>query len=80
MAEQSVCFLLPCCSLPESPFPVKSLCFSENSFPSIKQKPTPGPWEGVPLPATLLLLMLLPGPLRFFDFVLFLTQQMCSYV
>ena len=41
-AEQSVCFLLSCCSLPGCPFPVKSLCFSENYFQVSNRSPLPG--------------------------------------
>ena len=41
---------LLCCSLPEYPFPMKSLAFSahvssDNSFLSVRQEPTLGPWK-----------------------------------
>ena len=39
------------CSPPGCPFPIKSLALSahvslENSFPSVRQEPTFGPWKG----------------------------------
>ena len=50
MAEQFSWVPFLCCSLPEYPFPVKSLAFSahvssNNSFPSVRQEPTLGPWK-----------------------------------
>ena len=54
MAEQSSWVPLPYYSLPGCPFPIKSYCFvntcvsSDNSFPSVRQEPTLGPWKGSP--------------------------------
>ena len=41
------------CSLPGCPFPIKSLALSacvssDNSFPSVRQEPSFGPWKGSP--------------------------------
>ena len=52
MAEQFSWVPLPYCSIPGHPFPIKSYCFvnryvsSDNSFPSVRQEPTLGPWKG----------------------------------
>ena len=41
-------------ALPRAPLPNKVSCFvstwvsSDNSFPSVRQEPTPGPWKGSP--------------------------------
>ena len=53
VTEQFSCVLLPCCSLPGLPFPIKSLVLSahvsvDNSFLSVKQEPTLRPWKGPP--------------------------------
>ena len=53
MSEQFSWVPLPCCSLPRRPFPIESfdlsiLVSSDNSFPSVRQEPTLGPWKGVP--------------------------------
>ena len=42
---------LPCCSPPGGPFPIKSLALSarvssNNSFLSVRQEPSFGPWKG----------------------------------
>ena len=42
---------LPYCCPPRCPFPIKSLALSarvsvDNSFPSIRQEPSFGPWKG----------------------------------
>ena len=44
---------LPYCSPPRCPFPIKSLALSarvslDNSFPSVRQEPSFGPWKGSP--------------------------------
>ena len=46
---------LPCCSPPRCPFPIKSLALSThvsprtiNSFLSVRQEPSFGPWKGPP--------------------------------
>ena len=58
MAEQFSWVPLPNCSPPGCPFPNKIPCFvstcvsSDNSFPSVRQEPSFGPWKGVSLPAT----------------------------
>ena len=50
-AEQFSWVPLPYYSLPGCPFPIKSYCFvntcvsSDNSFPSVRQEPTLGPWK-----------------------------------
>ena len=49
---------LVCSLLPSNLFPNKISCFVssyvslDNSFPSVKQEPTRGPWKGFPIPAT----------------------------
>ena len=53
VTEQFSCVLLPCCSLPGLPFPIKSLALSahvsvDKSFLSVKQEPTLRPWKGSP--------------------------------
>ena len=56
MPEEFSLFPLPYCSLPGRLFPVVS-CFvstcvsSNNSYPSVRQEPTFGPWKGFSLPA-----------------------------
>ena len=52
VAEQFWVHLL-CCSLPRPPFPIKSLALSarvslDNSFLSVRQEPTLGPWKESP--------------------------------
>ena len=52
VAEQFWVHLL-CCSLPRRPFPIKSLALSarvslDNSFLSVRQEPTLGPWKESP--------------------------------
>ena len=53
VAEQCSWVPLPCCSPPRCPFPIKSLALSshvslDNSFLSVRQEPTLGPWNGCP--------------------------------
>ena len=53
VTEQLSWVLLPCCSLPGLPFPIRSLALSahvsvDNSFLSVKQEPTLRPWKGSP--------------------------------
>ena len=54
MAEHSSWVPSPSCSPPGRPFPKMSLalfsmCVSvDNSFPSVRQEPTLGPWKGSP--------------------------------
>ena len=57
VAEQFTWVLLPCCCLPGRPFPIDYLAVSarvtlDNSFLSIRQEPTLGALERVPLPTT----------------------------
>ena len=60
MAELFSGVRLPYCSLPRAPTPhphevscFLSMCVSwNNSFPTVRQEPTLGPWKGVPLSAT----------------------------
>ena len=70
MAEQSFWFPLPCCSLPERPFAIQSLCqhvFLLREFISVCQtRAYSQALGGIPLPATLPLLMLLSWPLKVF--------------
>ena len=52
-AEQLSWVPLPSCSPPGCPFPVKSLALSarvssDNSFLSVRQEPSFGPWKGSP--------------------------------
>ena len=54
-AEQFSWVPLPYCSPPGCPFPIKSLALSrdlcvssDNSFPSVRQEPSFGPWKGSP--------------------------------
>ena len=51
MTEQFSWVPLPYCSLPRCPFPIKSLALSarvslDNSFPSVRQELSFGPWKG----------------------------------
>ena len=52
-AEQIRWVPWPSCSPPGCPFPIKSLALSawvssDNSFPSVRQEPSFGPWKGSP--------------------------------
>ena len=53
-AEQFSWVPLPYCSPPRCPFPNKISCFVstcvslDNSFPSVRQEPSFGPWKGSP--------------------------------
>ena len=53
-AEQFSWVPLPYCSPPGCSFPIKISCFvsrcvsSDNSFPSVRQEPSFGPWKGSP--------------------------------
>ena len=52
-SEQFSWVPLPSCSPPGCPFPIKSLALSacvslDNSFPSVRQEPSFGPWKGSP--------------------------------
>lgn len=72
MAEQSFWFPLPCCSLPGRPFAIQSLCrhvFLLREFVSVCQtRAHSQALGGIPLPATLPLLMLLSWSLKVFWF------------
>ena len=53
LAEQFSWVPLPYSSPPGCPFPIKSLALSarvssDNSFPSVRQDPSLGPWKGSP--------------------------------
>ena len=53
VAEQFSWVPLPYCSPPRCPFPIKSLALSahvssDNSFLSVRQEPSFGPWKGSP--------------------------------
>ena len=54
VAERSSWVPSPCCSLPGRPFPSKISCTvstcvsSDNSFSSVRQEPSFGPWKGSP--------------------------------
>ena len=56
-AEQFSWVPCPSCSLPRCPFPIKSFALSahvsENSFPSVRQKPALEPWKESTFPQQL---------------------------